>query len=87
MSSKMGSKMGSPRGPKVAIPLEREAKIQKPVLAREREALCGAGRCISRCFSERRKGRGSGGRDGGGIDRWREAGGFMLELLACFQVS
>ena len=38
MSSKMGSKMGSPRGPKVAIPFEREAKIQEPVLAREREA-------------------------------------------------
>ena len=38
MSSKMGSKMGHFRVPKVAIPLEREVKIQKPVLAREREA-------------------------------------------------
>ena len=38
MSSKMGSKMGHFRVPKVAIPLEREAKNQKPVLAMEREA-------------------------------------------------
>ena len=29
MSSKMGSKMGSNRVPKVAIPFEREAKKQK----------------------------------------------------------
>ena len=38
IGSKMGSKMGSNRVPKVAIPFEREAKKQKPVLAREREA-------------------------------------------------
>ena len=31
MGSKMGSKMGSNRITKVAIPFEREAKIQKPV--------------------------------------------------------